>query len=361
MLWLPAILILPYIFVLLKIYRSLLIIKPFSAVTDPSIFVSVVVACYNEQENLPMLLKSISDQNYPQELFEVIIVNDNSTDKTFDAATGFNGIKNIIAINNRGTGKKKAIRTGIEASKGKLIITTDADCQMGERWLSAITSFYEQHKPDMIICPVQIESKSGFFGRFQELEFLSLQGITAGTTQGDVPTMCNGANLSFTREAYLNNSEKLHHEIYSGDDVFLLHSLKMNNSNILWLESPDAMVTTSLSSTISSFLKQRRRWISKGKAYTDGFTILIGIVTFITILTQVSVLVAGIFYPKFLWVFLAIFLLKSVPDFLILRNTAKRYVKSELMNWFIPSQILYPFYVLSVVCYSLISNPKRGH
>jgi len=359
MLWLPAILILPYIFFLLKIYRSLLTIKPFSAVTDPSIFVSVIVACHNEQENLPLLLKSLSDQNYLQELFEVIIVNDNSTDKTFEVATGFHGIKNIIAINNKGTGKKQAIRTGIEASTGKLIITTDADCRMGEKWIRTIAAFYEKQKADMIICPVKLETRSGFFGRFQELEFLSLQGITAGSATAGEPTMCNGANLSFIRESYLNNSDNLHDEITSGDDIFLLHNLKKNHFKILWLESSEAIITTTSSPSIGSFLKQRRRWISKGKTYTDLFTILLGIVTFLAILIQISLLVTGIFYPKFLWVLLAVFLLKSLPDFLILQNTSMRYGKRELMKWFIPSQILYPFYVLSVVIYSLISNSKQ--
>ena len=357
--WLPAILILPYIFLLLKIYRSLLKIKTFNASTDPITFVSVVVVCRNEQENLPLLLNSIAGQDYPKGLFEVIIVDDNSTDRTYEIASGFTGPGNIIVINNKGKGKKQAIRTGINASSGILIITTDADCRMGKRWIRTIAAFYEKHKPGMIICPVQIEPKAGFFGRFQELEFLSLQGITSGSVFSGDATMCNGANLSFTREAYLNHTDNLHFEIASGDDIFLLHSLKKQiQSKILWLESPDTVVTAASSPTVGSFLKQRRRWISKGKAYRDGFTILLGIVTFVTIMLQVSVLVAGFINPAFIGVFLTIFLLKSVPDFLILRNTSGRYGKRELMNWFLPAQTIYPFYVLCVVCYSLYPLKK---
>jgi glycosyltransferase involved in cell wall biosynthesis len=357
--WLPAILILPYIFLLLKIYRSLLKIKTFNVSTDPVTFVSVVVACRNEQGNLPLLLNSIAGQDYPKGLFEVIIVDDNSTDRTNEIASGFTGTGNIIAINNKGKGKKQAIRTGINASSGYLIITTDADCRMGKRWIRTIAAFYEKHKPDMIICPVQIEPGPGFFGRFQELEFLSLQGITAGSVFSGDATMCNGANLSFTREAYLNHTDNLHFEIASGDDIFLLHSLKKQiQSKILWLESPDAVVTAASSPTVGSFLKQRRRWISKGKTYNDRFTILLGIVTFVTIILQVSVLGAGFINPSFIAVFITIFLLKSVPDFLILLNTSGRYGKRELMNWFLPTQIVYPFYVLYVVFYSLISLKK---
>jgi glycosyltransferase involved in cell wall biosynthesis len=355
--WLTAILILPYFFLLLRIYRNLLKINIFNISTDPVTFVSIVIACRNEQENLPLLLNSIAVQDYPRGLFEVIIVDDNSTDRTNEIASDFKGPINISVVNNKSKGKKQAIRTGINASSGILVITTDADCRMGKKWIRNIAAFYEKYKPDMIICPVQIEPKSGFFGKFQELEFLSLQGITAGSAFSGDATLCNGANLAFTREVYLNHADNLHFEIASGDDIFLLHSLKkQTQSKILWLESPDASITAAPSPTIGSFLKQRRRWISKVKAFNDRFTILLGIVTFVTTILQVSVLVAGFIYPAFILVFLTIFLLKSVPDFLILFNTAGRYGKKELMIWFFPSQIFYPFYILCVVFYSLISH-----
>jgi glycosyltransferase involved in cell wall biosynthesis len=354
--WLPAILILPYFFVLLKIYRSLLKIKPFIIETNPSVFVSVIVACKNEENNLPVLLNCLTSQNYPKKLFEVIIVDDNSTDLTFEKANYFKEIDRIIVIHNNGKGKKQAIKTGINTSSGSLIITTDADCRMGNNWIGTIASFYEKNLPDLIICPVAIGSDGGFFGRFQELEFLSLQGITAGTAIDNNPTMCNGANLVFTKDAYLNHLENLHFEIPSGDDIFLLHSVKRDlNAKILWLESSSAIVTTIASPSLPSFLNQRSRWLSKGKVYKDIFTISLGIVTFVTILLHISYLVAGIFNPTLLWVLLAIFLLKSVPDFLILFNTSGRYNKRGLMHWFIPSQIFYPIYVLVVACYSLKS------
>ena len=358
--WLPAILIIPYILVLLKIYRSLLKIKPFNVTGDPVTFVSVIVACRNKEEHMLQLLKSISGQDYPKNLFEIIIVDDNSTDRTAEATASFNATGNILLIYNKGSGKKQALKTGISKASGNLIITTDADCLMGKSWIKTVAAFYEKHKPDMIICPVQIESSTGFFGRFQELEFLSLQGITAGSAQAGTGTMCNGANLAFTKEAYLNNAGNLNFEIASGDDIFFLYSLKkQNSSKILWLESAHAIVKTASSPTAGSYLKQRRRWISKSVAYTDRFSILLGIVTFVTILLQVSLLFAGLIYQPFLLVFLTIFIIKSVPDFLILLNTTRRYGKPELMNWFLPIQAVYPFYVLLVVFYSLISPDSK--
>ena len=357
--WIPSILILPYVFLLLIIFSSLLQIKTFKTSIEPLTFISVVVACHNEQKNLPVLLNSIASQNYPKDLFEVIIVDDNSNDKTMEIAAEFIGMDNILVISSKGKGKKQALRTGITASKGKLIITTDADCTMEKNWIGTIAAYYEITKADMIICPVRIASVTGFFGRFQELEFLSLQGITAGSACSGKATMCNGANLAFTREVYLNHSDNLHDEINTGDDIFLLHSLKkVSGSKIFWLESSDALVTTEASSTFRSFLKQRRRWISKGKVYRDQYTIILGIVTFAAIFLQLSYFIAGLIYPVLTGVFLSILILKSVPDFLILQNTSGRYNKRYLMRWFLPAQLIYPFYILSVVLYSLTFRDK---
>jgi glycosyltransferase involved in cell wall biosynthesis len=358
--WIPVILILPYLFVLLKIYGGLLKIIPFQVTTSPKELVSVVVACRNEEKNLPELLKHIIEQDYPGKLFEVIIVDDNSTDSTGIIASDYTGKINLISVNNKGTGKKHAIKTGIEASSGNLIITTDADCVMGKGWIRTIAAFYEENKPEMIICPVQLEASRGFFAPFQELEFLSLQGISAGTASSGNGTMCNGANLAFTKEAYLRNIANMHFEIASGDDIFLLHSMKkQNQSKILWLESREAIVTAGSCTTFKSFLKQRKRWISKAKAYNDRETIFLGIVTFVTIFIQVSVLIALLFDRAFLPVFFTIILLKSVPDFLILQNASTRYGRKELLIWFFPAQLVYPLYVFCVALYTFFLPPLR--
>jgi len=360
MYWLPAILILPYSFLLLKIYRNLLKVQPFHTSIPPSTHVSVIIACRNEQNKLPSLLACLSAQDYPGELYEVIIVDDNSTDKTFEIASEQSLAVRLIVLRNQGNGKKEAIRTGVNSSAGRLIITTDADCITGKNWIKTIASFFEKNNPDMIICPVQLTGSRSFFGWFQELEFLSLQGVTAGSAMAGNAIMCNGANLAFTRDTYLKHMENLQFDLNTGDDVFLLHSLKrQTGSKIMWLESRDAIVTTSSSPTLKTFLLQRKRWISKWSGYSDRFTILTGILTFTAILLQIAALVSLLINISFLWLFMNIIILKSIPDFLILYNTAARYGKTRLMRWFLPAQLIYPFYVMSVLMYSPAEAPDR--
>jgi poly-beta-1,6-N-acetyl-D-glucosamine synthase len=360
MYWLPAILILPYFFLLLKIYRDLLTIRPFSSKSAPSVFITVIIACRNEELRLPALLNSIAGQNYPKELFEVIVIDDNSEDNTCEAATRNKDSLRLSVIKNRGSGKKEAISTGIEAASGSLIITTDADCTMGTGWIKTIASCYYENNPDMIICPVQLRAGRNVSGIFQKMEYLGLQGITAGTAMAGNAVMCNGGNLAFTRDAYLRHTDSLQFELPTGDDVFLLHAIKKERgSKIMWLESTDALVTTAASPSPASFLSQRGRWISKWRFYDDRYTSLTGVITFSAVFLQLSVMALLLADPSFVWLLGAIVVLKSVPDYLVIKNTATRYGMKISLPWLLPAELIYPFYVLVVFLASLVSRPEE--
>jgi poly-beta-1,6-N-acetyl-D-glucosamine synthase len=354
MIWLLIIPLFPYLFIILEIYRNLLKEQKIIPAGISGESVSVVIACRNEEENLPKILGDLSCQDYDDRLYEVIIVDDNSSDGTWQVASAFNGINNYRVIRNASQGKKSAIRSGVEVAAGKLIITTDADCRMDKSWISSLAGIYSASKADMIIAAVQSEKQPGFGGAFRNLEFLSLQGVTAGSAKAGFPVMCNGANLAFTRDTYLRHSGNLHNEIPSGDDIFFLHSLKKEkDSKIVWAGSSSAAVTTRLPDTLLSFITQRARWISKAKAYSDRFTRMISAATFLAVALNIVLLICAIFNPEFIPLFIASFVLKSVPDFLILSETTRLYNKRFLMKWFLPAQVVYPFYVLAVLAYSL--------
>ena len=358
--WLPAILILPYFYLIIRVWRSLQKLKPYKPVSYKSIFISIIIPCRNESVHLPFLLNDISLQDYPEDSFEVIVIDDNSTDSTSGIISDYIKIKNLSIIKNEGAGKKAAIRTGINYSKGEIIITTDADCRFKGKWLKTIGSYFIDKKPEMLICPVQLENKSGFFNRFQEIEFLSLQGVTAGCANQENAIMCNGANLSFTKTAYQQHSDNLHDEIASGDDIFFLHSLKKQpGAKIMWLESSDARATAASSTGITEFLSQRKRWISKGSAYKDKPTIIMAIVTFVTILILLSLAILSFFNPLFIQVLVISFLLKAVPDFLILFNTTGRYSRKPLLRWFLQAELMYPFYVLGIWFFNRNVTPNK--
>jgi len=152
----------------------------------------------------------------------------------------------------------------------------------------------------------------------------------------------------------MKHNSQLKDEILSGDDIFLLHSLKVEKGAVIsWLESQDAVVRTDSSITPLSFLKQRARWISKASSYNDRFTKIIAIVTFVTNMDLVILLATGIYDLFYFRFFLCGFIIKSVADLLILVEMTRRRGRHDLLPWFLPSQIVYPFYVLAVSVYSL--------
>lgn len=357
MIWILIFIICFYLAIFIFIYVNLAGVRPFRPEKSKNIFVSVIIPARNESDNLPDLLEKISSQDYPSEFFEVIVVDDNSNDRTFEIASNYTGIRNFKVLTNKGKGKKSALLTGVENASGELVFTTDADCRTGKSWISTVASFYRVHKPDLIIGPVSLEPMKGFSGGFQELEFLSLQGVTAGSAVGGQPSMCNGANLAFTRETYLKNADRINPEEVSGDDMFLLQNIKKKKgSAIMWLESSEATVVTKGKTSFLSFLKQRSRWISKAGKYNDPFIVILGFVTFVTISAQLLLTGISFFRLSVLPLLLIFLTLKSVPDFLILNNTAGRYNKKHLMKWFVPSEIIYPFYVFAVLVYFLVKG-----
>ncbi|MFH0841996.1 MAG: glycosyltransferase [Bacteroidota bacterium] len=354
--WLALILIIPYTYIITGIYFSLKKIKPYISASSKEISVSVVVACRKEEKYLPLLLSCLAAQDYDRDQYEVVIIDDGSSDSTYNIAAVFTGIKNYKVLKTSGSGKKSAIKAGVEVCRGELVITTDADCRMGREWLKTIAAFYSEQKTQIITGPVFLQGEKGFFQKYQELEFLSLQGVTAGTVSAGNPVMCNGANLSFVRNAYFTHADQLHPELISGDDVFLLHAVKQRRGKISWMESGEAVVTTGTEPTLQAFLKQRARWISKAGNYSDSYTKLLAIITFVTILTQMSLLVAAIFNPVFLLIWLAAFVIKSIPDLFLLHNRAVFNKKKNLLWFFLPGQLIYPFYVLSVLLFWLFTK-----
>jgi hypothetical protein len=85
---------------------------------------------------------------------------------------------------------------------------------------------------------------------------------------------------------------------------------------------------------------------------------VLSIVTFVTNLVISGTLVAGIFRPEFFALFLVLLVIKSFPDYLIISATAKRYGKEELLKYFVPTQLLYPFYIILVFITSVLWKPE---
>ena len=322
-------------------------------------YTTIIVPFKNEENQLPKLLASLLKQSYPKELFEVVFVNDNSTDngkEVLEAAIGDRG--NYRVIDSDGEGKKRALKQGIDKAMGQLIVSLDADCTMGPNWLKALCTYYQQYKPKMIVGPVTIKPK-GFFAQLQALEFLSLASSTAACLGWKHPIMANGANLVYERSLYYEWEDPFNNKEISGDDLFLLHKVKQKyRLKIHFIKSLHAQVRTQASSGLQDFFSQRKRWVSKSFSYTDTDTIVVALIVLLANLTILTTSVAYFIDAGYLNLLIFLMVLKAITDFFIILKAARFYSQKWLLLWFLPMQFIYPIYVLTAVVSGLFGKKK---
>ena len=326
--------------------------------SDVQPFVTIITACRNELEHLPYLFQAVNEQAYRN--FELIVVDDGSTDESWEYSVQVQlGFPELKLIKNTGEGKKEAIKTGVLQSENELIITLDADSMPPIGWLNEIVLFYIQHPSDLIICPVLMNSDGSFLQEFQHYEFASLVASGAGAAGINMPILCNGANLAFRRETWLKSMDELHFEVSSGDDVFLLQSVKRRNGIIRFLKSKTAATTTEPCKTLKSFLNQRQRWASKKSAYSDWHLTATAILVFLASLLIVLNAVLAIWKTRFLLLFIILFLLKFAVDTYFFYKVRDFFgLKKVVVNSLLFS-LVYPFYIVISAVGSLFYGKKR--
>jgi len=342
--------ILIYVLVILAFAYGWVKIKAFTSKTTyqyPK--VSIVIAFRNEEENISQLLHSLSAQTYPKDNTEIILVDDHSTDNTVEIIEKNTDIAiQLVKLPENQTGKKAALAYGINLSTAEILITTDADCTMGKNWVSSLVNYYLINNPKLLVAPVLFSPVKSMFQKFQALEFLSLIGSGAGAIGIGRPIMCNGANLLFEKSLYEN--ALLENNYASGDDIFLLLSAKkQHRKEIHFIKSIDALVYTKPTQTIHDFFKQRIRWTSKSKAYRDFDIVFTAIIVAFTNLMLAVTLVATFISRDFLFYFLLMIIIKSIADMMLLIPVTRFFKQQILMWWFVPLQIIYPFYIVFTI------------
>ena len=320
--------------------------------------ISVIVAVRNEAAIIGSLLKSLLQQDHPSDLFEIILVDDHSSDGTnrfLSEIASNQEAGSVLKIHTLGQdddfGKKAALTRGIKSSTGELIVITDADCTAGSSWISTLAAFYDSHKPHMILGPVHMTDDGNMFGKFQSLEFMSLISTAAGSCSTGFPLLANGANIAFTRHAFEScGGFSGHMEFPSGDDMFLMMSIKkkFGAGSIRFLKSAEAVVKTTAIKGIKSFLHQRMRWVSKSKGYTDPMLIATSILVY---LVNAILIVSGILafiFPGYYKIFLLFYFAKLVIDFPLMISFA-RFQKSGTLLWLFPfMEIANAFYTVFI-------------
>lgn len=315
--------------------------------TDYEITISVIVAARNEENRIANLLTSLVAQSYPSHLFEIIVINDHSTDFTEKIVKEFSTVK-LISLNQPGINsyKKKAIEIGIASAIGNLIITIDADCIAPINWLKTIVAFKKKTNAVFIAAPVTIDANNSFLQTFQALDFMVLQGITAASVRLKFHNMCNGANLIYDKSVFneVDGFSGIDH-ISSGDDMLLMQKISNKYpSQIHYLHSKDAIVTTSSVNKWKEFFQQRIRWASKATQYKDKNIFLVLVLVYLLNLTLFIAFVMGFWIQQYWLLFLLGCIVKGIVEYLFVYRVAIFFGRKNWMSLLFvyqPAHILY--------------------
>lgn len=244
---------------------------------------TILVPARNEEDVIRKCLKDLSEQHYPSEMMEVIVIDDHSTDTTAQAVEEFVAASHrtfrLLSMQDDPAlrkQKKAAITHGIEEASFEYIILTDADCERGNNWLSTIDRFMKVNQSKMIYAPVEFKANT-LFEKIQSLEFAGLVGIGASAIRLKNPNMCSAANLIFEKHVFEDvEGYKGYDGIASGDDEFLMHKVfKRFPDKVHFLKHLDAIVKTSANTSLEQLTDQRRRWVSKSTKYENRYITLI--------------------------------------------------------------------------------------
>jgi glycosyltransferase involved in cell wall biosynthesis len=310
---------------------------------------SIVLPVRNEAMQIGYLLDDLLNQCYPEDQYEIIIVNDHSTDDTSGIVnsytTRFDNLR-LIELEAGEYGKKTAIKKGVSRTRHGVIISTDGDCRAPSEWLGLIMAAFEEPGIRMVAGPVMLDPDNGWFRAMQSLEFFSLVGISAGAAGLGSPIMCNAANMAYLKEdfnQYLESGEPL---TASGDDMFLMLWLKkMNPGCIRYLISPGTVIRTLPSNNLYTLMMQRFRWVSKSRFYRDLHLSSTALLVFLT--NACMLLLAVLCFVSARWITLFVILLafKSSIDLLFMDRVLKYYGKRKGLLLVLPLELIYFTYV----------------
>ncbi|MDP4203543.1 MAG: glycosyltransferase [Bacteroidota bacterium] len=243
--------------------------------------VSVIICAKNESENLRQFLPAILEQDYP--CFEVIVVNDGSTDETSDllqelSLTYPNLYRTFVPENaNIRSTKKLGLTIGIKAAKFDVLLFTDADCKpASNKWIENMASNFTQSTEFVLGYGAYMHEK-GFMSRMISFDTLFIGMQSLGYALNGHPYMGVGRNMAYRKETFVRMkgfSKSL--GIQSGDDDLFVNN-GANEYNTRVEISADSVTWSVPKSTYRSWFRQKERHLSTSSFYKADGLLRIGV------------------------------------------------------------------------------------
>jgi cellulose synthase/poly-beta-1,6-N-acetylglucosamine synthase-like glycosyltransferase len=359
--------VLPYIGLMLMVVVGLMR-RNARPQNDETPSVSVVIPAHNEEAKLGATLASLAQQKYSGVL-EFVIVNDRSTDATESIIQRYAQddprfrLINVHLPSRRLSPKVNAVNTGIQASSGEIILTSDADCQYPETWVSGMVSHFE---PDVAMVVGYVEStrpgdNSGAVQRFESTDWLSLMLTSMALTHFGWKFASSANNQGYRRSAFQAiGGFGASGRAPSGDEDLLTQRMgRLQDKRIVFASTPEIRVYTQPMPSLYALLNQRRRWVSRYHHimhYHPLFWLAISILGVQSILLSAGI-VAAFFVPALMPYVFGLWGVKLAVELVGMHYGEKQMNRQDLgglttLTW----AVLHPFFIATVVSWSLVKS-----
>jgi glycosyltransferase involved in cell wall biosynthesis len=319
--------------------------------------ISIVISAKNEANNISSLLNSLKNVEYPKNNFEIILVDDNSTDLTLLRAGNykneFTNLKIIKAENKKYPGKKEALALGINNATNDYILITDADCTVSSGWLIRYSEKFNEGY-DFLFGNAPFINKPGFVNTISRFENLRTFFLYTTACRLHLPYSAAARNFGFKKTSFYKiKGYENTNETMSGDDDLLIREAIKNKMRIGYIPNKDAAVYSGTKETMKDYLIQRTRHTKTSMYYLPVHKIILGGWHLINLASLFSLFLG--FYNK--WFFIP-FIIKILSDLIIVKtNEAKSGYKFGLLE-IIYLQVIYEILIVMNFMNALFKGDK---
>jgi cellulose synthase/poly-beta-1,6-N-acetylglucosamine synthase-like glycosyltransferase len=319
---------------------------------------SIVIAARNEEQNISKCLDCVLNQSIGLDRYEIIIIDDRSTDSTPQIIAKYSSnYPNVKGLTVKQTPpgvspKKHAVLQGIKSSVNEIVVFTDADCLVPDRWLETIDRYFTEDTGLVqgITTYFYPDGMNRLFYGLQAIDFLSHGIVAASGIGAHMPINSNANNFAFRKSVFdsvegYGSAQK----IISGDDDLLLQRIwKSGKWKIKFMTDESGAVLTAPTPTIKGVFEQRKRWGSKTVHYNVGQVLFLGNI-FLFYLSIIVSFVAGLFIAPLLIASMFMLIVKLAGESMLMFPGSRIFKQESLRKYIIPASLIQTPLVIAAV------------
>ena len=324
--------------------------------------VSIIIAARNEADNLKKFLPKVLEQDYQN--FEIIVVNDASTDDTkhiikdFQLDYPYLKLTQIETSNTYSGNKKNAITKGIEAAQYDHLLFTDADCYPASKdWISHVISHFGEDKK-IVLGYGAYEKQPAIINKLIRYETLLTAIQYFSYAKIGNAYMGVGRNLAYKKELFNEtNGFEAHAMIKSGDDDLLINELAKKNNTTICISKESFTISTPKKS-FNSWFKQKRRHITTATFYEPIHQFSLGLFYASQLLFWLLAILLLTFSLNWQFVILLI-TIRFIAQYIIISKSSIKLSEQDLILFSPIYDFLLVLIQLGLFVSNLIKKPKH--